>query len=343
MIHLILFLAMGVGLQSSVPTSTGIQQIDTHGPCVGDGCVHDYQYITTHGVKPKRPKHDVKDTQDPYIDDAGCLHDRNDISCYMPDSPWAKASCWSIDGGYICPSIPWYTTKDRAEKDELPDPTKLDMCMMDHGPYGCEEFGGPIREGGYGYKNCVMSNGSVWIQKDCGVNPIASMVSNGAITVEGGDGYTYCPNKERNGIVLCSSPDAGKIVPGGDPRLTVPPCAAAPGDSFPLCSLPSGPNVAIGSCESGLCTLGSPDNTSSSIVSNDGSKVISLSNKEYNHLQEIRQAVGDEEKRLAAKYGADLDDYVLRTFPSLSIYPEAIHNSDHFEFHGRFLIISKTQ
>lgn len=249
MIHILLFLAMGVGLQSSVPTSTGIQQTDTHGPCVGDGCGHPYYYMHLHGAKPKHPKH--------------------------------------------------------AEKDELPDPTKLDMCMMDHGPYGCEEFGGPTRWAGYG--------------------------------------YSYCPNKEHNGIVLCSSPDAGKIAPGGDPGLTVPPCAATREDSFFPCSLPSGPNVAIGSCESGICTLGIPDNVSSSIESNDGSKVVSLSDKEYNHLQEIRQAVGDEEKRLAAKYGANLDDYAFQTFPSLSTYPEAIHHADHFEFHGRFLIIDKSK
>jgi hypothetical protein len=92
----------------------------------------------------------------------------------------------------------------------------------------------------------------------------------------------------------------------------------------------------------------------------DGSRVVKLSDAEYTHLQELRKAVVDEEKRIAVKYGADpwsaMDCLNMQRgatkegMKELNIYPGLTNKcdpeaypdrKDHYEYHKQFLIIEK--
>jgi hypothetical protein len=81
-----------------------------------------------------------------------------------------------------------------------------------------------------------------------------------------------------------------------------------------------------------------------SITDQNGSKVVKLTDPEYANLQKLRQAVIDEEKRLAMRYGADVP-------PLCSSWPkaqpgetcEAMPIGPHYEFHGQFLLIEKAK
>lgn len=79
------------------------------------------------------------------------------------------------------------------------------------------------------------------------------------------------------------------------------------------------------------------------VYGGDGSKVIKLSDEEYKHYMSMWQAVEDEEKRLAAKYGADLGYLNMPCPPNYGCMNNGIPNRapDHFEFHGKFLLIEK--
>jgi hypothetical protein len=68
----------------------------------------------------------------------------------------------------------------------------------------------------------------------------------------------------------------------------------------------------------------------------DGSRVVKLPDDEFDHLQQLRRAVADEEIRLAAKYGANL--FYLQEKPQNFIQ---LHAPDHYEFRGQFLLIEK--
>lgn len=77
---------------------------------------------------------------------------------------------------------------------------------------------------------------------------------------------------------------------------------------------------------------GDPSLHASQMDSADGSKAVKLPDDEYARLQSLRQAVVDEEKRIAVKYGAEtrtVDENHLMVVP------------DHFEYHGQFLLIER--
>jgi hypothetical protein len=76
----------------------------------------------------------------------------------------------------------------------------------------------------------------------------------------------------------------------------------------------------------------------------DGSKAVKLSDSEYSHLQELRKAVADEEKRLAVKYGAEEEscgDLTVTNLRSPTICDSGWVPADHYEYHGQFLLIEK--
>ena len=66
--------------------------------------------------------------------------------------------------------------------------------------------------------------------------------------------------------------------------------------------------------------------------------MVKLSDSEYSHLQELRQQVADEEKRLAVKYGARVGIHFTDDFTSGVTGP-----LDHYEFHQQFLLIDKAK
>jgi len=73
--------------------------------------------------------------------------------------------------------------------------------------------------------------------------------------------------------------------------------------------------------------------------------VVKLSDEEYANLQKLRQAVVDEEKRLAVKYGAvqEVCTYGSGTLTDAirGVNPQC-NKPDHYEFHRNFLLIDKT-
>lgn len=86
------------------------------------------------------------------------------------------------------------------------------------------------------------------------------------------------------------------------------------------------------------------DNPLAVILRTPTQTVVKLSDDEYANLQKLRQAVVDEEKRLAGKYGA--------TVPPLgSSWPmaqprdtcEALPIGPHYEFRQQFLLIEKAK
>ncbi len=72
--------------------------------------------------------------------------------------------------------------------------------------------------------------------------------------------------------------------------------------------------------------------------------IVRLPTSEYAHLQALRQAVVDEEKRLAVQYGA----YMALTAVSRHYLIACdriggcIRYSDHYEYHGQCLLIQKS-
>jgi hypothetical protein len=92
-------------------------------------------------------------------------------------------------------------------------------------------------------------------------------------------------------------------------------------------------------CDWGGCT----DTTDSiSVTAPGGSKAVKLSDSEYSHLQTLRKAVADEEKRLATKYGAKPSCWdKIPKGSDAYCYDGA--GPDHFEYHGQFLLIEKVR
>lgn len=89
---------------------------------------------------------------------------------------------------------------------------------------------------------------------------------------------------------------------------------------------------------------GSP--AASKITASDGSVVVKLSDSEYSHLQALRQAVVDEEKRLAVKYGASMGSDPCGFWNSIvgSVNCDApARAADHYTFTGQFLLIERAQ
>jgi hypothetical protein len=84
----------------------------------------------------------------------------------------------------------------------------------------------------------------------------------------------------------------------------------------------------------------SPPGLSWTITSADGSKAVMLTDSEYSHLQDLRKAVADEEKRLAVKYGAKPSCWYNITKNS-DAYCYDGYDPDHYEYHGQFLLIEK--
>jgi hypothetical protein len=81
---------------------------------------------------------------------------------------------------------------------------------------------------------------------------------------------------------------------------------------------------------------------SESITVRDGSTMVKLPDSEYSHLQDLRKAVEDEEKRLAVKYGAQEGVPNCGFNPAVAVACDAVpHPGDHYEFHGQFLLIEK--
>lgn len=76
------------------------------------------------------------------------------------------------------------------------------------------------------------------------------------------------------------------------------------------------------------------------LIGQDGSKSVLLNFAEYTHLQDLRKAVVDEEKRLAVKYGAKpscWDDIPKHS----DSYCYDGFTPDHYEYDGQFLLIEK--
>jgi hypothetical protein len=72
--------------------------------------------------------------------------------------------------------------------------------------------------------------------------------------------------------------------------------------------------------------------TRSFIVETKDSTMVKLSDAEYAHLEDLRQRVADEERRLALKYGAQDHPFM-----------GAIYYTDRYEFHGQFLLIERSK
>ncbi len=83
------------------------------------------------------------------------------------------------------------------------------------------------------------------------------------------------------------------------------------------------------------------DGTGKSVVVNGRTATaVLLPDAEYKHLQDLRQAVADEERRLAVKYGASEESMTLCTDDGerfCAVVP------DRYEFHGQFLLIDKKE
>ena len=102
----------------------------------------------------------------------------------------------------------------------------------------------------------------------------------------------------------------------------------------------------------GQCIIILNDDVAQTMASVEGSMVLALPDDEYAYLQGIRKAVVDEEKRLAVKYGANLYDFEYVSCASAtgggwtsthgSLRCSTSHTPDHYEFHGRFLLIEKS-
>lgn len=96
-------------------------------------------------------------------------------------------------------------------------------------------------------------------------------------------------------------------------------------------------------CVSDVCrpieSGGDPSLHASQITSDDGAKAVKLTDDEYAHLRALRQAVVDEEKRLAVKYGAQIEKNLCPPdHACFTIYRSAL---SHYEYHGQFLLIEK--
>lgn len=86
--------------------------------------------------------------------------------------------------------------------------------------------------------------------------------------------------------------------------------------------------------------------TETSIETVYGSKIVKLSDSEYSHLQQLRAAVVEEEKRLAVKYGAKVELGCVwintSTSGSGATFCDQVYSpGDHYEYHGQFLLIEK--
>jgi hypothetical protein len=91
-----------------------------------------------------------------------------------------------------------------------------------------------------------------------------------------------------------------------------------------------------------LLLVGSALGQSGHPKGDDGSKVVKLTNSEYSNLQKLRNAVEDEERMLASKYGAVLYPGNIMCFSAEGeSCDRPVLPVDHFEFHGQFLIIEK--
>lgn len=83
------------------------------------------------------------------------------------------------------------------------------------------------------------------------------------------------------------------------------------------------------------------------MIKSKDSTVVKLSDEEYAHLQQLRQAVVAEERWLAVKYGAEVGQFHIckrEELPNLSSFTDIFCSSntiDHYEFHGIFLLIDK--
>lgn len=102
-------------------------------------------------------------------------------------------------------------------------------------------------------------------------------------------------------------------------------------------------DVSVGDpCGVDICA--SPSAASSgylAVPTNSGMTGVKLSDDEYTHLQALRQAVADEENRLAVKYGAHIGVKLCHPdHACFTIYPLA---PDHVEYHGQFLLIEKAK
>lgn len=77
------------------------------------------------------------------------------------------------------------------------------------------------------------------------------------------------------------------------------------------------------------------------MMSTDDTTVVRMTNEEYSNLQKLRQAVVDEEKRLAVKYGADLN-YWCGEAGDVCKWPDG-WRPDIYTFHQQFLLIDKAE
>lgn len=84
----------------------------------------------------------------------------------------------------------------------------------------------------------------------------------------------------------------------------------------------------------------------SALEAKDGSVMVKLETSEYANLQNLRQAVVDEENRLAVKYGA-AQEICIYGDGSLhdAVFGGARHCavSSHYKFYGQFLLIEKAK
>lgn len=79
------------------------------------------------------------------------------------------------------------------------------------------------------------------------------------------------------------------------------------------------------------------------IKDKQGNTTVLLLDSEYKNLQQLRSAVVEEEKRLALKYGAYIAppyDWKIPSFSTCDRWDGCpARKSDHYEFHGQFLLI----
>lgn len=135
--------------------------------------------------------------------------------------------------------------------------------------------------------------------------------------------YFTCGEHNRNGVALSN---AYGCHPAQKGKQVQPPME----EKWIMADLPSQTQHNYefsGAGLTGYITIATPEST-----------VVKLSDEEYSKLQALRQAVVDEEKRLAVKYGAK----------GWSVMQDPAHASDenfvapdHYEFHQQFLLIDK--
>lgn len=152
---------------------------------------------------------------------------------------------------------------------------------------------------------------------------------------EAGEGYHIC--RSTGGMSNPSDEGHGCKPTGGDdctPRYSYDPQIHNYSNATWVANLPSPTSPRI--------TVLPEYKDAVEVQSKDGTSIVRMKEEEYTHLKALRQAVVDEEKRLAVAYGAREADPGEPCYVSTcgSVWPK-YQPADLYEFHGQFILIQK--